>query len=95
MILPHDADKTPSPEDGKAFGAFVLFVLIGLGLVIRCSANYFFYFNCNPTHANRGENFTNRIYCSSHHNREFIHVILYTYFLNNYDLFTIWSTRFR
>ena len=38
MILPHDADKTPPPEDGKAFGAFVLFVLIGLGLVIRCSA---------------------------------------------------------
>jgi len=38
MILPHDADKNPPPEDSKAFGVFVLFVVIALGLVIRCSA---------------------------------------------------------
>jgi hypothetical protein len=38
MILPHDADKNPPPEDSKAFGVFVIFVMIAVSLFVRCSS---------------------------------------------------------
>jgi hypothetical protein len=34
MILPHDAAKCSKCKDAKAFGVFVVFVLIGVGFLL-------------------------------------------------------------
>ena len=34
MILPHDADKKNQPKDAKAFGLFVLIVVISVAVFI-------------------------------------------------------------
>ena len=34
MILPHDADKGKLPKDAKAFGFFVVLVIVIVGVVI-------------------------------------------------------------